>query len=537
MGLALALALLAGPVSADVILARSNITGVTVYPQGAKVERMVEFTAPAGRHELVITDMPQATDPSSLRVDPGAGLQIGSIALRQDRLPARDVPKSDAILAAEAAREVALNNVVAAKAGVEAVMARVQAAEAQIQFLQSVGPNVTSLDAQSLQAAAAMIGSQTLAAAEAALAAKTGLPAAQKGLTQAQEDLAKADAALAALSSVDEDYAALTLAVAQATDGTARLVITHFMPQATWSPIYDLQLDRAASSLMLDRAMLVSQSTGEDWAGVVLTLSTAQPGQSPDPATLWPRLERIGDPAPMAESRMAQADGTAALAEPAMELQMAGFAPMKMNFQGDTVTYTYPDAVDVADGVDNLRLALDEMIFPAKVTARAVPQANRTAYMMAEFTNASGQILLPGPVMLTRDGAFVGGSNFELMAPGAEATIGFGAIEGLRLKRTMPERAEGDRGVFSKSSQIEETATLEVENLTPEDWDVRVLDQVPYSEQEDLVITYTTTPPVSEVDVENQRGILGWDIQVAAGAKTQIKLQSKMSWPEGKVLE
>ena len=142
---------------------------------------------------------------------------------------------------------------------------------------------------------------------------------------------------------------------------------------------------------------------------------------------------------------------------------------------------------------------------------------------MAEFTNVTTEILLPRTASHLRDGALVGQVDFASLAPGDTAELGFGAIEGLRLTRDMPLRTEGDRGFVSTSNQIEESAVLKVENLTDETWPVRVLDQVPYSEPEDLSITHSADLAPTETDVDGQRGILAWDFDLAPGAVQDIK--------------
>ena len=206
-------------------------------------------------------------------------------------------------------------------------------------------------------------------------------------------------------------------------------------------------------------------------------------------------------------------------------------------YQGDTVVYHYPVAVDVATGVENLRLALDTLSLTATVQARAVPRYDSTAFVLAKVINDGAEILLPGQAYLYRDGTLVGGAVLEPLAVWDKTELGFGAIDGIRLKRDMPQRAQGDRGVFISSTQIEEKAVLQVENLTGEAWPVRVLDQVPYSEQEELEITYNADPAVTEADVDGKRGILAWDFDLAAGEKKAITLDSLLSWPEGKVLQ
>jgi hypothetical protein len=46
---------------ADQTDATSRIAAVTPYPYGAQITRVVDFTAAAGTHDLMITDMPAAT--------------------------------------------------------------------------------------------------------------------------------------------------------------------------------------------------------------------------------------------------------------------------------------------------------------------------------------------------------------------------------------------------------------------------------------------------------------------------------------------
>lgn len=507
---------------------------MVVYPQGAKLTRLVEFSATAGRHDVVITDFPLNTNAMSLRLTPSEGLQIGTYALRNDRVVPREVAKSDAQIAAEAALEAAMLASGQAQLALDAVAARVDAANAQIAYLNRIGAGDAKAEVANLQATAQMIGAEVLAAANAALAAKADLPAVHRVLKDALEVEARAQAALDALSVVAKDHAAVSMAISMAQAGPAQVEVTQYVTDASWMPIYDIALDRGAGQVAIDRSLLVSQNTGEDWVGVALTVSTAQPQQRAEASELWPDLHRVEEPVSKEYDR---ADSMGMMAEPVMEVAAAApYRKASAQFQGDIVSYAYPDSVSIADGADNLRLALDEVVLPAVAQARAVPRYDATAFVMAAFTNTSGQILLPGPAMLMRDGAFVGEVSMASVAPGAEASLGFGAIEGLRLKRVVPARAEGDRGVFTKSNQIEQTAVLSVENLTAEDWAVRVMDVVPHSEQEELVISYSAVPPATEQDVDDKRGVLAWDIAVPAGATREVTVITRESWPEGKEL-
>ena len=532
--------LLPSPVLADQILTTSKIVAVTVYPQGAQITRAVTFNAPVGAHDVLITDLPASTTPDLIRLaSPEATL--GAFSLRTDRLPPREDLISPEMQSAKKVADAARTTVAAAQATIDAINARVEAAEAQAGYLRAVKSEGETVTAEGLKGIAAMIGAEVLAARQAALAAQTELPAALLILDSAQKDLTKAEDAQAALLQGDENYVALSVAVTMATAGEGNLTVTHFVPDASWQPVYDMMLTRKdPAALTINRGVLVSQYSGEDWAGVALTLSTAQPSSQSEPSVLWPELRQIVDPAIIPptdtfeksdEMRMT----AEAVAEPLVMAAPTTTAAMQM--QGDVVVYAYPVPVDVATGVENLRLALDTLTVAPTIEARAVPRLDATAFLLASFTNDTGQILLPGQAFLLREGTLVGGIYLNGIAAGDKAELAFGAIDGLRLTRDMPTRAQGDTGILATSSQIKETAILQVENLSTETWPVRLMDLVPYSEQDDLEITYTADPAPTETDINGQRGILAWEFDLAPGATKKVTLNHAISWPEEQQLQ
>lgn len=60
-------------------------------------------------------------------------------------------------------------------------------------------------------------------------------------------------------------------------DQTTRLIVEYFVPGARWTPTYVCRLNSAESSATIAVRALISQRTGEDWSGVSLELSTANP--------------------------------------------------------------------------------------------------------------------------------------------------------------------------------------------------------------------------------------------------------------------
>ncbi|MCZ4352215.1 mucoidy inhibitor MuiA family protein [Roseovarius aestuarii] len=519
----------------------SHVTDVTLYPQGATIHRQVPFSAPAGQHDLILIDLPARTDLNSVRVAV-TGATLGGVTARRDFVPPRDAAES---VAYEAAVE-RVERLEQALQGERAKIARMRlaqdAAEAQVRFLGQLGKGdgAAQMDVAALRDLTQMIGEQTLAARQAAHDAMQTAEEAERALKDTIEALEQARQARDALVQDTPERAMLAVSITAdgATEG--QLDISYQAHEAGWSPVYDVKLDRANSAVSMTRGAMIHQFTGESWKDVSLTLSTVRPSGRSAPSEIGPLLRRIEDPAKLMRKEAVGAayDQGALLAAPMAEPIMADEVVTMATaaFDGLSVTYRYPGTVNVTTGADALRIALGDLETSATLEARAVPLFDETAYLVAKFTNDTGELILPGHSSLYLDGTLIGQMQTDLMPAGGEAELPFGPIEGLTLTRLVLEREEGGSGLISKSSDLSERVRIEAKNLTAQTWPLRVLDRVPYSEQEDLKITWKADPSPTEIDVDDQRGVLSWSVDLAPGDSQLITVDRALQWPEDKVL-
>jgi uncharacterized protein (TIGR02231 family) len=526
--------------AADISL-QSNVSAVTLYPQGATVTREVAFSAPAGQHQLILADLPGNTPLERVRVEM-QGATMGSVTARNDYLP----PLDEAALAAEREmraeverleREIAEHDT-----QIGLLETEIAAAEAQVRFLEQLGDGegVAALGVSALRDLTGMVGDETLAALKVRHAAEQRVLAESQRKKDTQEALDRARKQLAALQpGMSENRAMLSISIStdEATEGTA--LITYTIDDAGWLPVYDLRLNRDSGVLSIERGAFITQYSGENWQDVALTLSTLRPSEQTVPGEVWPWLRRVVDPdadqpvpyAEMEADTLGRAVFSAPIVEPAISLNASA------SFDGLSVTYSYPEPVSIANGADRVRIALGVLETTVDLTARAVPLSDQTAFLMASLTNDTEELILPTlEAMFYIDERFVGQRALDLIPAGGAADLSFGPIDGLRLTRTIIDRNEGDRGLIAKSNEQSEHVRITVDNLTGEAWPIRLLDHVPYSEQEDLRITWNADLPVSEEDVDGKRGVLGWTFDLPAGESRTVNLTHKLEWPAGQIL-
>ncbi|WP_254604325.1 DUF4139 domain-containing protein [Leisingera sp. ANG59] len=535
----------AAAAGADTIPVSSAVSEVTLYPGLAEVTRSAALALPEGRHRLILQNVPRTAALETLQVEIAGARRVATL-LREDYVPPRNADDPEAEAAEARVREVEAR---IAAVRDEAARARsgVRAAEASIGFLQQLGANegLVQADAAALSEIARMISAEAAGASQAAVAAEAEARRIELQLEDLEEELAEAQAALAAITLEDEDrlYIAVDIEAEQAGEGAVKVsYYTAGEGNIGWQPSYEMHLNTVTEQqVILKRAVMLVQDTGENWQDVALTLSTAVPGDQGSPSALHPWLRRIEEPQPPRALKSMGQDAAelSALAEPAAAPVFAEEARSGWgaDLGGAAATYRFGLPVSIASGADLLRLEMDSLTAKAEVRAVAVPLQDGTAYRVASFTNTFGeQLLASDEVPRFVDGKLVTVEEFAGLAPGAEMDAGFGPIEGLQLRRDVLGQSEGEQGLISRSNAQVQKVEITVENLTAQDWAVRVLDRVPYSQQDDLEIEWSAAPRPTEENVEKQRGILAWDLKLAAGESETIQLDTTLSWPEGMLL-
>ncbi len=548
------IALLAAlPTFAAEIDAESAISAATVYSSGALVTRTVAFQASAGANSIVVDDLPLNFDAASLRVS-GTGdvpFSIVSVDHRVDRLPPVfeiDGPEQLAVDAIEEKlRLLDVEN--------RAHFAVIQAAAVREQMIAALidrEPQRLVDEADKLRA-----GPDTWAAAIAVLAAETTKALAEKNAAQLQidgnttkaedlnVDLAKAQEALAAAQMPAPERSIASVEIASDANVNGTLELNYFVDGAGWEPIYDLRLEQGAQPrLTIERHARVQQFTGEDWANVALTLSTAQRSDRMDAPGLWElqavlaEVYNVGASNETVSNLVFEAPAEAEVMSDAQKAVMPESASVAarevlagISIQGQTVVYEMAGATNVAGDGTVRQLTIDKASADGGILARATPEFDPHAYLYATITNTFGGPILPGRAAAFRDGTFVGEVYVPMIAVGKETILPFGVLDGLEIRRVVVDKEEGDFGIIGTTNRRVEKFEITTESLLDYPIKVTIFDRVPFSEAEDLSVDAYARPEPTEVDFEGKRGVRTWTFDLAGGATQKIEFGFELNWP------
>jgi uncharacterized protein (TIGR02231 family) len=528
--------------------ARSTVEAATLYPQGAEVTRRAKISLPVGTHELEFFDIPAAhegTQPQGLQTIV-TGAELGPISMSTGKPVEKDLLTSDAAIALQAEIEDLQNQVDAAERKIESISLERTAAEDALRFINELSaPEGAS--AEDIIAFAQAIRAQSLEVRLVIQNTELRVQDAREATKDSTLALNDAKAALQRLITTTEYRNKITLEVSVEEAGEVEVEFTYLEKNAGWTPQYQADVDTVGESLTLKRTMAAVQRTGEPWIDVALSFATEQTSVKSSPGEISEWVRRIQEPE--AEPRSGGINWEGAKLDAALKrndvaadfavsasLEPLNFTPQSRSY-GLNLTFDYArPATLYSSNMGSTEFALEALTLTPELYVRAVPLHDETGYLVADITNDSGEVILPGTVKLFRDGALIGSTHLPTQADGAEFEMAFGPIDGIRVARVVLDRNQGDRGILSKSNESSSKVRLEVENLTSRDWAVELVDRVSVSEREDLTVEWTASPMPSQTNVEDKRGVLAWHFDLKAGGQQEVSLEENIRWPEGYIL-
>jgi uncharacterized protein (TIGR02231 family) len=528
-------ALAAIPARADNVDATSTVDAVTVYPDGASVTRVIEADIPGGDNTVVLHDFPLGIDASSLRVEgeANAKLTIGAIDARPPRAaPPANLPELDQRI--EALKDQRDN----LQGAIDAATARRKFAERFAEASPAgIGDKGEARPIAEWRAAFAAV-SEEVASADTAV----------RDAERKQRDLDREIARLEsdrAIKPPSKLEVRVDLAAAAAT--RAKLRVTYAVRNARWAPIYDARLDTGAKdrkpALELVRRAEITQTTGEDWSDVALSVSTvrtARGGNAPELTSLMVQYPQpAGLPLPSAVPMMQDvakpvARSVAKLAEPAP--QQAEERQAVAEVGGFQVVFKIQGRVSVGTSEGAKSLRISTAAIAPDLIVRSVPVIDPTGFLEASFKQSEDAPLLPGRVAIYRDGVFVGRGQMKSASKDETVRLGFGADDKVKIERTVLNRNEGSAGLIVTTSKTDERS-FKTTVRNGHDFPIRVAieDRLPVSENEEIqveMLSSTTTPTAT--NLRDKRGVLEWAFDAKPGEVKDINLAWRVRWPKDK---
>ena len=532
--------------AADVPTTTGTISKVTVYRGQALVTRNVSVNLPPGTSELIVEDLPTRIVPETIYAQTSDNTKVLSVRYRE-----------------KAVRENTREEVRQLDAQLEDLQHQLKNAESEHKHLDSQWQMFEKLKDFTIAAAKSDLSRGLLAfepvESLVELIEKKGLEYYKQRmeledkiaeLKKEQELLNRKRSQLVAGQSRTEREAVLFISAAGAKKITIQL--SYLVGGANWQQQYNLRADPEKSNVLIEYNAVVNQTSGEDWDGVVLSLSTAEPTMVAAPPILEPMPVALSRPVPTQQVQAGGFYGT----EQARQYQASRKANIKKGIaanvelnelavknqafflnaaqkelqefqqqiaeisrtEGISVTYELPGRLTLPSRSDQQLVTIASISARADFTLIATPLLTDYVYLQADLLNDSETVLLPGDASIFRNGEFVGRSRLPQVTIGETFTAGFGIDSQVQVVRELENKKTRIQGGNRIDTYDYRLALSNYKNTPVE---LQLLDRLPYTDDASIKIELEKTEPELSKDSEylrtaRKKGILRWDMNLPA---------------------
>lgn len=556
------------------IAVKGEVTSVTLYSLQARVERTLAISAgEVGLREVVLGPLPASIIDSSIQVEGTEGLL--SVAVQVQRSSGDPVESAD------------LKATRANLKDLEQALLRLQREDQSLEDLRSRFASIlpqrpededapVTIDLAVWQALLDLVKQGMMSAAASRVELASQLREAQEKVQQARQSLQNMT------GSGERARAEVVVGLQDRTGEGGVIRVSYLIPQASWYPHYEVDVDTATGTLQLRAFAIVRQLTGEDWPEVPVSFSTSTPELGsgiPELAAI--RLERaryqdIDLPAQFSggmddrhfrfkrseNARLRDAVyGNANLAfdrsitdsgvvgtviaggffdsRENKNLSAEGLArrlvptlPIESN-RGFLRTFTSvkPEQIPSDGEPHRLLYAIKNLKFDEKRIC--VGEMNTAVFRQIIALLPGSDPLLEGSVAVFLGDDYLGQSTIETTAPGEELTLDLGVDGQVTVKR-IERDSEEKVGIFSKALHYRTDLTMTIENFHSEPVSISLRERIPFTESEDLRIKIdrTTTTHLPE-GLDSDDGLLSWQLTVDPGEPLEVKFSWWIEAPPG----
>ncbi len=187
--------------------------------------------------------------------------------------------------------------------------------------------------------------------------------------------------------------------------------------------------------------------------------------------------------------------------------------------EGQSVTYHLPSKLTVPSRNDEQVIEVTRLDMNPEYFYKAVPVLTPHVFRLANLTNKSEHVLLPGEATMYLGSDFVGRQNLPLVAIGEQFTAGFGVDPQLQVQRHMVDKTRtmkgGNQVLTYEYNILASSYKADAVNL-------QIWDRLPTAETETMGVTLIKADPEVSSDPvyareEKTHNLLRWDLKLDSG--------------------
>ncbi|MCK5238470.1 MAG: mucoidy inhibitor MuiA family protein [Candidatus Thorarchaeota archaeon] len=317
------------------------------------------------------------------------------------------------------------------------------------------------------------------------------------------------------------------------------LEIVYQISYAGWTPTYDVDLQKEKASLK--RIAMIRNNSLEDWSDIDLTVSTA----SSRPVRAVEANPYYVDVYSPTIGSVSTSSGYAFDDHEVMDMRKEseeeGMIDGLFEDPAPEIVETYAEASETLSGIVVYdvpgKVTLVAEVDPHPVTLQMEEYVSRklhfwNAYAMPEvvaqdeITNGDS-VLLPGGVKVYAEGDFIGETSIDLISPREKFRLGTRTAYDVKAEKKLVEKDTDKAGITRGKTKREYQYLLAIESFAKDAIEIRVVDRIPHSTSEKIEVELKEP---SHVPKKKELGVLEWELGIERQKKLEITYSYEVEW-------
>jgi uncharacterized protein (TIGR02231 family) len=330
--------------------------------------------------------------------------------------------------------------------------------------------------------------------------------------------------------------------------GSAVLVLTYVIPNASWTPLYDARVDSVKRTLVVSYHGVIRQTTSETWTDVEVELSTAAPqigGNAPElqpwrickatPYNQYSDYSRSRGEA-MQQMMNCYIPPSAASDSSALTADVLTVSGAAINTKATSVFFNISGLQTIKNDSTECKVTIFQQEFPAHFRYSTVPKLSTHAYLKAKAVNSTECPLLPGDVNVFLDNNFVSTSTMDLVPPASDFWVFLGVDDSISVSHKLINQKVTHEGgmLSSKKARTTYTYVITVKNTKKSQEEVVVWDQIPIAQDGKITVELVDAFAKGTDNMKiNDVNYVEWFLNLAPSQEQKIPLSFYVECPEG----
>lgn len=534
--LPLYLLLLSSPIFAvKQIDVTSSIKQVTVFLNGAMVERKAVQLVEEGSSQLHLTDLTAELDPNSIQVSAKGDVTILSVSHQVDYLNERKKPRNIIIM------EDSLRILTQQYNQTRSRKSVFEEEKSMILSNKKIEPGQTGFAVEDLEDLADFYRERLLSITTEILTLSDNEMRLGQDLDRIKNQLAEFN------STRNKPTSEIIIDIASNSKTVVQVSFSYYVHNAGWSPIYDIRAYQTQVPLLVKYNANVWQSTGEDWSEVMLTLSSGNPILSNTKPDLQPWRLYFLSTAPrfvgtknatylVADAYESRDDKEAMPMQQFSKFEESSAAAKSPEVYTDesglNVNFSIKVPYDVPSDSKNHLVNIDTYEIPATFIYNSVPKLDAAAFLIAQATGWDKFNLMSGNANLYYQDTYIGQSYLSTANTNDTLSISLGRDKGIVIERKKVNEF-CDSKTIGSSKKESLAFEITIRNTKKTAVTLVVEDQIPLSTNKEIEVTVIET---GNATYNAETGILTWNISLDPGKSEKMMFKYSVKLPKEKTV-